>query len=65
MVKPITPPRRIAVDVEPEMTGTFRQCGWLQFHPSEAPKGDLETQSLTEGDKLAGWVQEPIYRKVG
>lgn len=44
---------------------TEKQCGWLQFHPDHAPKGDLQTQSLTEADRLAGWVQEPIYRKVG
>ncbi len=65
MVKPITPPRRIAIDVDPEVTGKFTQCGWLQFHAKEAPKDDLQTQSLTEADKRAGWVQEPIYRKVG
>lgn len=38
----------------------LRQCGWLQHHAKEGTS--LETQSLTEDDKRAGWTQEPIYR---
>lgn len=39
----------------------MKQVGYMGYHPEQAPNGEFSTVAMSEGDKAAGWTEQPVY----